>query len=198
MRVVQVHWHRPVKKHIFTFYQLNAVQRVNRIETAKALINMFVGRKRTAWEMQANFIFRPVLGNVKVKLPNSMIQESLDGFMKLEKKIRLDENFSLFVLTFVFGLISCDLQSNTRKPRCRKSFGTVVRSIMPWIIQFRNRKSLRISWLDLAMFICSFIQVQISCRSIEKKLFKSWVKFFAEAFKSFITFESFKLIWKGT
>lgn len=131
MRVVQVHWHRPVEKHIFTFYQLNAVQRVDWIEAAKALINIFVGRKRTAGEMQTNFIFGPVLRNVKVKLPNSMIQKSLDGFVKLEKKIRLDENFSPFILTFVCELISCDLQSNTRKPRCRKSFGTVVRSIMP-------------------------------------------------------------------
>lgn len=49
-----------------------------------------VGRQRAAGKMQTNFLLGPVLGNVKVKLPNSMIQISLNGLVKLEEKIGLE------------------------------------------------------------------------------------------------------------
>lgn len=90
MRIVQVHGHWPVEEHILALYYLDAVQRVQRTENAEALINVMVGRQRAAGKMQTNFLLGPVLGNVKVKLPNSMIQISLNGLVKLEEKIGLE------------------------------------------------------------------------------------------------------------
>lgn len=109
MRVVQVHGRRPVENNIFAFYQLDGVQGVERTEAAKAFVDTFVRRERAAGKMKANFIVRPIFWNIKVKLPNSVIQISFDRLVKLEMEIELGKNI-FFVTLFVCNLILSDLQ----------------------------------------------------------------------------------------
>ena len=103
MRVVQVHSHGPVENNIFTFYQLDGVQGVERTEAAKALVNTFVRRERAAGKMKANLIVRPIFRNIKVKLPNSMVQISFDRLVKLQMKTKLEKTFYLSHYLFVVG-----------------------------------------------------------------------------------------------
>lgn len=97
MRIVQVLGHRPIKKYVFTFYQLNGFQRVEWTEKAKAFINVMVRRKRTTGKMQHNLILRPVLRYIKVKLPNSVIQISFDGLVKLKEEESISINMNCSV-----------------------------------------------------------------------------------------------------
>lgn len=85
-RIVQVHWFRPVEKHILTLYQLNMLQTVDWTEESETFVNFVIRRERASGKMQTNFFFRPVLRDIKVKLPNSMTQISFDGLVKLNWK----------------------------------------------------------------------------------------------------------------
>lgn len=85
MRVVQVHGYWPVKEHILALYQLNVIQRVQWTEDSKALVDVVIGRERTAGKVKENFLLGPFLRNIKVKLPNSVSQISFYGLVKLER-----------------------------------------------------------------------------------------------------------------
>jgi hypothetical protein len=53
-----------------------------------------VRRERAAGKVQTNFLLGPVFRNIKVKLPDSVIQISSDGLVKLKMEIGLENIFT--------------------------------------------------------------------------------------------------------
>jgi hypothetical protein len=87
MRIIQVLWNRPIEEHILAFKQFNAFHLLNGTEESEALVNVIIWGARTARKVKEarNVIVRPWFCDVKVKLPNSVIQVSFYGLMELKR-----------------------------------------------------------------------------------------------------------------
>jgi len=106
VRKVQVHRLLPIYKYIFGAHHIDMLDVCGWTKYAKSLVYIVVRlrkyfklisvcnipykflthRKRASWKMENYRFFGPIFSNIKLKIPNTIIQVRFYGLMKLQEK----------------------------------------------------------------------------------------------------------------